>query len=222
MEETTACYASELFSRIGEEKRDRILGAAIEEFAARGFAGASVNRIAAAADISVGALYKYFATKDDLFLYIIELASQRMADYVDGILEEDIRLLSKIEKLLRLSQMYSQEDPSLIKMYSMFMSESDSTRAQLLVKKIEGVTAEAYRALIARAQAEGEIRGDIDPGILAFMLDNQLISMQFSFACDYYQKRYALFVGEKNARDNEYVVNSMMRALESMLGIPQS
>lgn len=212
-------YASGLFLRIEEGKRARILSIAVEEFATNGFAGASVNRIAREAGISIGALYKYFATKDDLFLYIIDFAAERIAAYVDAILNEDIRLLSKIEKLLRLAQRYSEEDPALIRLYSSVMAENDSARAEMIAGHLEGITAETYTALLRDAQEKGEVRSDIEPGVLAYMLDNQLINVQFSYACGYYMRRHALFLGERNARDNEFVIDSIMQVIKSMLEV---
>ena len=41
-----AGYASALFMRISQEKRQRIVSTAVREFAALGFASANVNRIA--------------------------------------------------------------------------------------------------------------------------------------------------------------------------------
>jgi AcrR family transcriptional regulator len=48
--------------------RDRILAAARDEFAARGFAGGRVDRIAAAATINKERLYAYFGGKEGLFV----------------------------------------------------------------------------------------------------------------------------------------------------------
>lgn len=218
MEQAHSAFASDLFLRIDEEKRNRIIDIVVEAFATNGFAGTNVNHIAETAGISVGALYKYFATKEDLFLYIVELASQSMEDYVQGILCADIRFLSKVERLLRLAQDYSKSDPNLIKLYNVFSSESDAERAAFIAEKIEGITAGAYNELIAQAQQRGEVRSDIDPGILAYLLDNQLLIMQFSFACSYYKKRFSLFVGAHNVEDNEHVIRSIMKVLESMFG----
>ena len=71
----SAGHASELFMRIPGDKRRRIIDVAVKEFAGYGFASANVNRIAEEAGISVGALYKYFPTKEDLFMYIVEVAA---------------------------------------------------------------------------------------------------------------------------------------------------
>ena len=51
----------------GEATRQRILDAALEEFAEYGIAGARVDRIAAAAQTNKAQLYAYFGSKDGLF-----------------------------------------------------------------------------------------------------------------------------------------------------------
>jgi AcrR family transcriptional regulator len=54
--------------------RDRILGAAGELFALRGFDATSVDAIAARAGLTVGALYRHFKTKGELLLDVIRRA----------------------------------------------------------------------------------------------------------------------------------------------------
>jgi TetR/AcrR family transcriptional regulator, repressor of fatR-cypB operon len=49
-----------------DDKRRRILDAALKTFAARGYHGTSVPEVAAAADVGVGTLYRYFADKNAL------------------------------------------------------------------------------------------------------------------------------------------------------------
>ncbi len=59
--------------------RELLLSAAARTFARKGFAGSSVEEIAAEAGFTVGALYSNFAGKEDLFL---ELMSGRARDRV--------------------------------------------------------------------------------------------------------------------------------------------
>src|ERR1700749_3379160 len=51
-----------------------IIAAALEVFAERGFAAARLDDIAARAGVSKGALYLYFATKEDLFHAVVSEA----------------------------------------------------------------------------------------------------------------------------------------------------
>ncbi|HTQ50335.1 MAG TPA: TetR family transcriptional regulator [Candidatus Acidoferrales bacterium] len=60
--------------------RERILSAALKEFAARGFDGARVDAIAHRADINKRMLYHYFGNKEHLFREVLRLKmSQRQA-----------------------------------------------------------------------------------------------------------------------------------------------
>lgn len=214
--QTLQNHATELFWRIQEDKRSRIIHAAVEEFAAFGFQNANVNRIAQAAQVSVGALYKYFPTKDDLFLCIVEVSSTYLGEEIERIIRSDCSFLTKVESLVRLALSYSRKDPALIKLYSVFTSEGNCELAIQLSRQLESISANAYRALIEAAQAAGEVRTDVDAGMLAVMMDNQLMMTQFSYACDYYKERFALYAGAEHARDDGYVIEHTMRVMRSI------
>jgi AcrR family transcriptional regulator len=66
------------FNKLSVEKRERILESAAKEFAAKGFDGASLNRILTEAGISKGAAYYYFDDKADLFATTILHYSQEL------------------------------------------------------------------------------------------------------------------------------------------------
>jgi AcrR family transcriptional regulator len=59
------------FARLDSEKKDAILNAALEAFAAQGYDGASYNHIIERAGISKGAMYYYFDDKEDLFATVV-------------------------------------------------------------------------------------------------------------------------------------------------------
>lgn len=70
--------------------RQELLAAAARVFAARGYHGASVSRIAGAAGYTTGALYGNFASKEELFLELVDhqLAGQQV-DLDDLLAETD-------------------------------------------------------------------------------------------------------------------------------------
>src|SRR3546814_14831985 len=55
-----------------EKRRDQVLDAAEACFRREGFHAASVNRIAAEAGMSVGHLYRYFDSQDEIILALFE------------------------------------------------------------------------------------------------------------------------------------------------------
>ncbi|WP_374571365.1 TetR/AcrR family transcriptional regulator [Phenylobacterium sp.] len=62
------------FRRRKADRPDEIVEAALQVFAAKGFAAARLDDIAARAGVSKGALYLYFATKEEIFRAVVELA----------------------------------------------------------------------------------------------------------------------------------------------------
>src|SRR4051812_50109383 len=69
-----------------DEVRERVLQAAGEVFAERGFAAASLDQVAAAAGFTKGAVYSNFRSKDDLFLALMEDEGARRIDTVEAAL----------------------------------------------------------------------------------------------------------------------------------------
>ena len=69
-----------------EHVRARILQAAGAVFAERGFAGASLDQVAAAAGFTKGAVYSNFASKDELFLALMTEEVARRVDLVEAAL----------------------------------------------------------------------------------------------------------------------------------------
>jgi AcrR family transcriptional regulator len=62
------------------EKRDAILRAARKTFATMGFTRATIDAIAAEADVSTRTLYKHFRSKDELFATVLEASARAVAD----------------------------------------------------------------------------------------------------------------------------------------------
>ena len=59
--------------RSGEDRRDAILVAARESFAAQGFRGTTIRGVARVAGVDAALVHHYFGSKDDLFLAALEV-----------------------------------------------------------------------------------------------------------------------------------------------------
>ncbi len=68
------------FLKLARTKQRTILEAAAEEFAARGFDGASFNKIIERAGISKGAAYYYFDDKEDLYATVFERTMEQLLE----------------------------------------------------------------------------------------------------------------------------------------------
>ena len=73
---------SETFKNLDENKKQRLIKAAIEEFSRVSFSEASINNIINNAKISRGSFYMYFENKDDLFKYILNFHKQKFNELI--------------------------------------------------------------------------------------------------------------------------------------------
>ncbi|SHE68877.1 TetR/AcrR family transcriptional regulator [Caloramator proteoclasticus] len=67
-------------NNVPEEKKEKIIKAAIEEFAKEGYKNASTNKIVEAASISKGILFHYFKSKKGLYIETIKYAVPLLYD----------------------------------------------------------------------------------------------------------------------------------------------
>ena len=62
------------FHNLAEAKRDRLLQAAVVEFAGHDYTAANLDRIAAQAQVPKGSLYQYFHGKEDFYVHVVQHA----------------------------------------------------------------------------------------------------------------------------------------------------
>ena len=210
-------YCKPTFMNIPPEKREKILAVAVNEFAYNGFENANINTIAKKAEVSVGSLYKYFDTKTDLFLTSVDYALKNLDIIMETIVETNEDVMVKLEKLVRVTIEFSRTNTVLIKLYNEVTSESKAELVKKIAEHVESVTSQAYKKAIIAGQVAGEIRTDIDPGMAAFFVDNLLMNIQFSYACDYYGERYKIYAGEDIFLKDEFVVENLLRFIKSAL-----
>ena len=210
-------YCKPTFMNIPKQKREKILSVAVNEFAYNGFNNANINTIAKKAEVSVGSLYKYFDTKTDLFLTSVNYALQNLEIIMETIVESQEDVMIKLEKLVRVAIEFSRTNTVLIKLYNEVTSESNAEVVKKIAEHVESITSQAYKKAIIDGQVAGEIRGDIDPGMAAFFVDNLLMNIQFSYACDYYCERYKIYAGEDIFQKDEFAVENILRFIKAAL-----
>lgn len=68
--------------KLAQDKKERIIQAALAEFRAKGYEQASTNEITAQAGVSKGLIFHYFGSKEKLFLWLFDLCIERiLRDY---------------------------------------------------------------------------------------------------------------------------------------------
>jgi AcrR family transcriptional regulator len=179
--ETTERAASS--TERGGATRHHILEAAAEAFSEHGFAGTSLNDVIRAAGVTKGGFYHHFASKESLALEVVNYKQEEWAGKVLAAAMRHPRamdqLMAMTEALCDLHEQDKAAD-SLSKLCAE-LSEDPALAPRLNTQYLTWV--ELTAGLFARAQAEGDVRPDIDPvvaGELAvslFMGIDQLSAM---------------------------------------------
>ena len=143
--------------RDAERSRELLLNAALDEFAAKGFAGARVQDIADRAGVNKQLITYYFGGKEGLF----EAIGQQWLAQEAGFARPDLPIEALMEEYLRAAL----ADPRMLRLliWNGLTDEHDSEEHQ--------ARAGDDLADMRRRQEAGEIAADIDPGLylLVFM-----------------------------------------------------
>ncbi|MCM1990214.1 TetR/AcrR family transcriptional regulator [Oceanirhabdus seepicola] len=207
-------YNNELFDKISEEKKSRILEAAITEFADYGYDRANINKIAEKAGVSVGSIYKYFNNKQDLYLAIVNFSVEKLKTVLNEIISSEIDFLSTVEKIIKAIQLFSRSDVYLTKLYNEMATENNSELVWKIASDMEGISANLYSSIIKKAQDDGQVRKDINSDYFAFFLDNLFILLQFSYSCEYYKERLKMFIDEKVFDNDDLLAEELLKFIK--------
>lgn len=88
-------------SSVESATRDRLVQAAMDVFAARGYHGTTVDDIVAASETSKGAFYHYFPSKQGIFLHLLDRLTELVEAGVETAIEQERGALAKVEAALR-------------------------------------------------------------------------------------------------------------------------
>lgn len=171
--ETTISGGTEAWQTLPEAKRRTVTEAAVAEFAARGYSGASMNTLVKAAGISKGSLFHYFGSKGDLFAGIVEAAFARVKDRVRTVRDASAGepLADRLTALLATGFDFVTEHPRLAGIYFRVLRSGDAPLARRQLQEMEQLSRRFFAELIGEAQTRGEVARDVDPEHMAWMLD---------------------------------------------------
>lgn len=159
-----------------EEKRRRILDAAVRVFARKGFHGSRVSDIAEEAGVAHGLLYHYFSSKDELLETIFREEWADLLGEIDAIEQSDASAREQLQRVASRLLGSWQHHPDVVRVLVREIARSGEVQARIgeLVKPIE-----AIQRIIARGQQTGEFRQDFDhrtAGILFYGGIEELLS----------------------------------------------
>jgi TetR/AcrR family fatty acid metabolism transcriptional regulator len=185
----TARSLSAVRSQPAGDKREAILKAATQVFAAKGFFQSQVADVARAAGVAAGTVYLYFRSKDDLLTSLFErtmkeaIAHGRAA--LDGV--DDPR-----ERLSRIARLHLERlgrDRDLAVVFQVELRQSTKFMARLSSTYLRDYLG-MIRETIADGQRRRHFRSDINPTIAAKVFFGALDEMATNWILS--SRRYSL------------------------------
>lgn len=164
------------FFNLPEDKRKRILQAAVREFADKGYVEGSVRNIALAAEVAKGSMYQYFEDKKEIFLYIFDEAVKQRVYLLSEVIKNNVHksFFEVIEQLILCEFKYARENTELYKICKNIRGETGKEISKEVEKRIKLMGYEQKYNLVKDAVEKGEIRGDISIEFASYMVSVML------------------------------------------------
>jgi len=159
------------FENLDSATQEHLIQVAAEEFAERGYEGASVNRIIARAGISKGSLYYYFDDKADLYATVVERATARMIELAGGFSMEALtsaNFWSVFQGLMRDSTLYLEDNPWFMRLIRSFYRVRSVPSDAAGTGRVFDVIRRWTTDILGRGRELGTVRTDLP---LDFMVE---------------------------------------------------
>jgi TetR/AcrR family transcriptional regulator len=153
--------------RSAKVSRDRILEAALEEFAENGYEGATTASVARRVAVTQPLIHYHFGSKEALWRASVELAFARMTTVLQGV-EEDMQRVGPIEAIRVMARRFVYFNAKYPEVGRLIISESaiDSPRLEWLVDKHLGSIIKQIESLFEFAKESGVIKDLPAPNVV--------------------------------------------------------
>lgn len=128
----------EKFNSLDEEKKQKILDAALREFAEQGYEKASTNRIVKEAGIGKGMLFYYFNSKKDLYEYLVDYSMDVIInDYYNLVDTSEKDFIERIKQAAEVKLKAQSENSQAMNFIGTFMLAKEVELSPHLQQKYE-------------------------------------------------------------------------------------
>jgi AcrR family transcriptional regulator len=147
-----------------EANRARILRAAIDEFAARGFKGASMDAIAARTDTTRALINYYFGSKEQLYIAVLERVYGEIREAEAELDLDHLDPVAAIRRIVEFTYHYYLEHEGFVRIVvAENQARGRHLRKSHAMRTLNRPIIDRLARVIARGQAAGCFRREVDP-----------------------------------------------------------
>ncbi|MEY4744029.1 MAG: hypothetical protein RIR34_1368 [Actinomycetota bacterium] len=156
--------SSEVRKRDPEGTRRDILEVATHEFAAEGFAGARVDKIAEDTATTKRMIYYYFGSKEGLYLAVLEGAYERVRALEGNLNVDDLEPVEALRSLAEFTYDHHTSHESFIRLVQIENVHRAEHLAQSeQIADLNSTAVKTLESILKRGISQGLFRSDIDP-----------------------------------------------------------
>lgn len=171
-----ACICSPMpnptFFNLPNAKQQAIVDIAIAEFARFEYDSASISNIVKQAKIAKGSFYQYFEDKKDLYLYLIDLATQQKIAFLKASRppQPQMGFFTYLHWLLSVGTQFDLSYPALSQITNRAFYGEIPFRDEVS-KRTQLASLNYARELVDRARVQGDIDASIDADLAVFIIN---------------------------------------------------
>lgn len=205
------------FNRLDDDKKERIMRAAIGEFQACGFESAKIEEIAQNAGVAKGSIYQYFDDKKELFLYSVTWGLEYFMRAIDR--QTPLKDMDVFDYFLSGSrerfELLKQEPLLVAFSMDIFMGRFGSLALEAN-SELYRIGDEYELRLIEKGKRKGTIRDDLDDKTL--LLFFQGVTEKFNVEIMEMDKSFDYDPTDEQYREMENLLKSMVSLLRHGMG----
>jgi AcrR family transcriptional regulator len=155
-----------------QRRREQILEAAMACFAQHGYRATSMEDIVHQSGLSVGAIYTYFPSKEELFLALADQRSKQVLDMLGELFRQPVPMAYKAQAAVDyfFQQLATEDDPYTRASLEFWSEASKSDRLRVRHAERCGLIRQFFHWVLSEAQHSGELRPDVDVPAVAELL----------------------------------------------------
>ena len=182
------------FFNLPQQKKERIIDAALDEFSESSYHQARVSNIVDNAGIAKGSFYQYFNNKKEIFKYIIDIMGEKKLKYLDEVIKKqpEMDFFDFLEELYKNGLEFAKDNPRLNKIGNKLFSDSNSEIFDEIMDINENKSIDFYENILSKGIKNGEIDPKIDVEVTAHLLT-----------------KINIFIGELLYKESEFNADDM-------------
>jgi AcrR family transcriptional regulator len=166
-----------------EERRDSIVTAATEVFSEAGYRRGTMAEVARRVGISEPVVFQNFGSKAAVFAAVLEQGTERLVAAIQDRVAANGSVGAWLAEFLapeHLSRAHARDTHAVL--FADAMSVATEPEVREAVRRAHRTLARTIADVLARGQAEGSVRRDLDPKAAAWWLLSFLVSQGFRSA----------------------------------------